>query len=304
MPKKKSINILENKYLSFLISQEVRSEPFHDKLGQLKKFYLPICDKIYLDYKKKKQIKEIGLTGGQGAGKSTITQIIKLILETKYNLSVVYFSIDDFYKTLSERIKLSKKFHQLFKTRGVPGTHDTSLIKKTFLNLRKKNFKSMTIPRFDKSKDDRFPKKKWQKITKQPEIIIFEGWCVGAKAQEKKILKKSINILEKKNDANLKWRSKINYELNNEYKEIFSKIDKLIFLKVPNFECVYKWRLLQEKKLQLTSNGKKIMSPIQVRKFIMHYERITKQMFSDLTNKAYSVLYLDKKHRFNKIKFN
>ena len=102
----------------------------------------------------------------------------------------------------------------------------------------------------------------------------------------------------------MKWRSKINYELNNEYKEIFSKIDKLIFLKVPNFECVYKWRLLQEKKLQLTSNGKKIMSPIQVRKFIMHYERITKQMFSDLTNKAYSVLYLDKKHRFNKIKFN
>jgi len=304
MPKKKSINTLENKYLSFLISQEVKSEPFHDKLGQLKKFYLPICDKIYLDYKKKKQIKVIGLAGGQGAGKSTITQIIKLILETKYNLSVVYFSIDDFYKTLSERIKLSKKFHQLFKTRGVPGTHDTSLIKKTFLNLRKKSFKSMTIPRFDKSKDDRFPKKKWQKITKQPEIIIFEGWCVGAKAQEKKILKKPINILEKKNDANLKWRSKINYELNNEYKEIFSKIDKLIFLKVPNFECVYKWRLLQEKKLQLTSNGKKIMSPIQVRKFIMHYERITKQMFSDLTNKAYSVLYLDKKHRFNKIKFN
>ena len=198
MPKKKSINTLENKYLSFLISQEVKSEPFHDKLGQLKKFYLPICDKIYLDYKKKKQIKVIGLAGGQGAGKSTITQIIKLILETKYNLSVVYFSIDDFYKTLSERIKLSKKFHQLFKTRGVPGTHDTSLIKKTFLNLRKKSFKSMTIPRFDKSKDDRFPKKKWQKITKQPEIIIFEGWCVGAKAQEKKILKKPINILEKK----------------------------------------------------------------------------------------------------------
>ena len=304
MPKKKSINTLENKYLSFLISQEVKSEPFHDKLGQLKKFYLPICDKIYLDYKKKKQIKVIGLAGGQGAGKSTITQIIKLILETKYNLSVVYFSIDDFYKTLSERIKLSKKFHQLFKTRGVPGTHDTSLIKKTFLNLRKKSFKSMTIPRFDKSKDDRFPKKKWQKITKQPEIIIFEGWCVGAKAQEKKILKKPINILEKKNDANLKWRSKINYELNNEYKEIFSKIDKLIFLKVPNFECVYKWRLLQEKKLQLTSGSKKTMSPLQVRGFIMYYERITMQMLKDLPNKAYAVLYLDKQHRFNKIKFN
>ena len=82
------------------------------------------------------------------------------------------------------------------------------------------------------------------------------------------------------------------------------EIDRLIFLKVPNFECVYKWRLLQEKKLQLTSSGKKIMSATQVRKFIMYYERITMQMLKDLSNKAYAVLYLDKKHRFSKIRFN
>jgi|TARA_B110000259_G_scaffold71969_1_gene84625 D-glycerate 3-kinase len=296
--------ILEKTYLSFLAKQEVRSEPFHDKLGQLNKFYLPICEKIYQDYKKNKKIKIIGLTGGQGAGKSTITQIIKLILEKKYNLSIVYFSIDDFYRTSSERIKLSKKIHQLFRTRGVPGTHDTNLLKITLLNLRKKNFKPLSIPRFDKSKDERFPRTKWQKIKKQPQIIIFEGWCVGAKPQEKKYLKKSINILEKKYDANLTWRTKVNYELQNEYAKIFNKINRLIFLKVPSFECVYKWRLLQEKKLQLTSKGKKIMSPIQIRKFIMYYERITKQMLVDLTKKAYAVLYLDKKHRFNKIKFN
>jgi len=78
----------------------------------------------------------------------------------------------------------------------------------------------------------------------------------------------------------------------------------LIFLKVPNFECVYKWRLLQEKKLQLTSKSKKIMSPAQIKNFIMYYERITKQMLVGLTKRAYAVLYLDKKHRFTKIKFN
>ena len=79
---------------------------------------------------------------------------------------------------------------------------------------------------------------------------------------------------------------------------------KLIFLKVPSFDCVYKWRLLQEKKLQLTSKNKKIMSPLQVREFIMYYERITMQMIKDLPSKAHVVLYLDKQHRFNKIKFN
>jgi len=304
MLKNNIIEVLEKKYLNFLSTQEIQSKPFYDKLGQLKNFYIPICEKINIDYKKNNKIKIIGLAGGQGAGKSTITQIIKLILETKYNLSVVYFSIDDFYKTSSERIKLSKKVHHLFRTRGVPGTHDTSLIKKTFLNLTRKRFKPLSIPRFDKSKDDRFPKNKWQIIKKQPQIVIFEGWCVSAKSQEKKYLKKPINILEKNYDLNLKWRSKVNYELKNDYKKIFNKIDKLIFLKVPNFNCVYKWRLLQEKKLQLTSSGKKIMSPIQVREFIMYYERITKQMLIDLTKQASVVLYLDEKHRFNKIKFN
>ena len=78
----------------------------------------------------------------------------------------------------------------------------------------------------------------------------------------------------------------------------------LIFLKVPSFDCVYKWRLLQEKKLKLTSKGKKIMSTLQVREFIMYYERITMQMIKDLPSKADVVLYLDKQHRFNQIKFN
>jgi len=304
MLKKKTTNILENKYLKFLATQEVHNEPFQDKLGQLNKFYLPMCKKIFLDYKKNKKIRIIGLSGGQGAGKSTITQIIKLILVIKYNLNIVYFSIDDFYKTLAERIELSKKTHQLFRTRGVPGTHDISLIKKTLENLCRKKFKPLIIPRFDKSSDDRFPKNKWQKIKKQPQIIIFEGWCVGANPQEKKYLKRSINILERKDDSNLKWRSKVNYELRNNYKIIFKKINKLIFLKVPSFECVYKWRLLQEKKLQLTSGGKKIMSRTQVGKFIMYYEKTTKQMLLDLTKKAHVVLYLDNKHKFNKIRFN
>ena len=304
MLKKISASILERKYLNFISTQEVRTKPFNNKLGQLKNFYLPVCEKIYQDYKKNKKIKIIGLSGGQGAGKSTITQIIKLILTNKYNLKVVYFSIDDFYKTLEERKKLSKNIHELFITRGVPGTHDTKLLNKIIFNLTKKKFTPVFIPCFDKSTDDRFSKKKWQKITQQPQIIIFEGWCVGANSQRGKDLIKPINILEKKRDPSLIWRTKVNNELKNEYKKIFNKIDKLIFLKVPNFECVYKWRLLQEKKLQLTSKGKKIMSGLEVGEFIMYYERITKQMFKDLSKKAYAVLYLDKKHRFNRIKFN
>ena len=304
MLKHSSVNILEKKYLNFLSSQKIRSKPFHNKINQLNNFYLPVCEKIYRYYKKNKKIKIIGLTGGQGAGKSTITQILKLILEIKYNLIVVCFSIDDFYKTLSERTSLAKNINKLFKTRGVPGTHDTKLINKIFINLNKKKFKSTLIPRFDKSRDDRFPKKYWQKIKKKPQIIIFEGWCVGAAPQKNKELLKPINILERREDIDLKWRSEVNKKLKNEYKKIFSKINMYIFLKVPSFNCVYKWRLLQERKLQLTSKGKKTMSPLQVREFIMYYERITLQMLKNLSHKAHTVLYLNEQHRINKIKFN
>ena len=304
MLKYSSTNIVEKEYLRFLSTQEIKNKPFHNKIGQLNDFYLPVCKKIYQNYKKNKKIKIIGLTGGQGAGKSTITQVLKLILEIKYNLSIVYFSIDDFYKTSRERADLAKRVNKLFKTRGVPGTHDTNFIKKIFIDLTKKKFRPVLIPRFDKLKDDRSPKKFWQKIEQQPNIIIFEGWCVGATPQQNKNLLKPINILEKKQDLNLKWRLRVNKELKNAYKKIFDKINMLIFLKVPSFDCVYKWRLLQEKKLQLTSKGKKIMSPLQIREFIMYYERITMQMIKDLPHKAHAVLYLDKQHRFIKIKFN
>ena len=48
---------VKKKYFKFLSSQEVMSEPFRDKLGQLNKFYLPISEMIKEDYIKKKKQK-------------------------------------------------------------------------------------------------------------------------------------------------------------------------------------------------------------------------------------------------------
>ena len=45
------------KYLKFLSSQEVMSEPFRDKLGQLNKFYLPISRMIKEEYLREKKLK-------------------------------------------------------------------------------------------------------------------------------------------------------------------------------------------------------------------------------------------------------
>ena len=296
---------VKKKYLKFLSSQEVMSEPFRDKLGQLKKFYLPISQMIKEEYfNEKKKTKIIGLTGGQGTGKSTISNILKIILKEAYGLETVIFSIDDFYKTLSERKIMSKKICNLFVTRGVPGTHDTNMLFNSIKNLKSDKFTKFMIPKFDKSSDERLSKNKWLKIKKKPNIVIFEGWCVGVTQQKNKDLIKPINDLEKQEDKKRIWRRKVNLEIKKNYKKIFDLIDKLIFLKVPNFKYVLKWRLLQEKKLRITGKGNKIMSNKEINKFIMYYERLTKHMLKILPKSADAIISIDHKHRLKSIKFN
>ena len=295
---------VKKKYLKFLSSQEVMSEPFRDKLSQLNKFYIPISKMIKEEFLKKKGTKVIGLAGGQGTGKSTISNILKIILKEAYGLKVVIFSIDDFYKTLIERKKMSKKISALFSTRGVPGTHDTKMLYKCIKNLKNKKFKRFMIPKFDKSIDDRSFKSRWLKVKEKPNIVIFEGWCVGVTAQKKKDLITPINKLEKHKDKKKIWRKRVNLELKKNYKKIFNLIDKLIFLKVPSFEYVFKWRLLQEKKLRITASGNKTMTDKEISNFIMYYERLTKHMLKILPKTADTVISIDKKHRLKSIQFN
>ena len=295
--------MIKNEYLKFLKKQEVVGKPIIDKLGKLNNFYIPLSEWIYSIYKKDNKTKIIGLSGGQGAGKSTITKVLKLILKKKYGINLCVFSIDDFYKTKSERVKMSKKIHPLFYTRGVPGTHDLNLLNKIIKKLKQKEFKTVLIPKFNKSIDDRFNKNKWQKIKTPPNIILFEGWCVGARNQKNSELKKSLNKLERKHDRDLRWRKMVNNQLKYQYKKLFNKIDKLVYLKAPNFKYIFQWRLLQEQKLKLTSKSKNTMSKSKVKEFIMFYERITKYMMKDFSKLSDLTIFLDGKHRSKKMKF-
>ena len=55
--------------------------------------------------------------------------------------------------------------------------------------------------------------KKLAKNYKRPDIIIFEGWCVGANHELITKLSNPVNILEKKEDGKLTGE-KVNNELN------------------------------------------------------------------------------------------
>ena len=122
--------------------------------------------------------------------------------------------------------------------------------------------------------------------------------------KKKKDLLLPINTLEKEKDKKRSWRNFVNVKLKTKYKRIFKFIDTTIFLKVPSFKHVYNWRLLQEKKLKMTSGGKKTMNNSQIKNFIMFYERITKNMIKVLNKKAEFVIKIDSKHKLKSIHKN
>ena len=185
-------------------------------------------------------------------------------------------------------------------TRGVPGTHDVNMMLDFFKKTKSKNFKKIDIPNFNKAVDDRYPKKNWYKIKEKPDIIIFEGWCVGARAEVNKTLKKSINSLEKVKDQKLIWRKHVNQQLKTKYKKLYSQLNCMIYLKAKNFSLLQKWRLKQEYKLRLNSkksSGNKIMNKGDVINFMQTYQRITENMFKKMPKYASIVLNLNSNHQ-------
>ena len=289
----------------FISSQETKRDKFKNKDRMIKSFLIPVSFWVSKKmYKKKPLI--IGLAGGQGSGKTTISSILTLILQKYFKLNVFKVSIDDFYKTRKDRKLLSKKKHPLLMTRGVPGTHDVELMLNFFKKVKSKNFKSLTVPKFNKAIDDRCKKSLWYKLKSKPDVIIFEGWCVGAKAQTNKQLKKPINSLEKVYDKGIKWRSHVNNQLKTKYKTLFKQLDGLLYLKAKNFNLLREWRIKQERKLWVRTKNKinsKIMSSGDIINFMQTYQRITQQMFKDAIKNSSIIMNLNSNHQIQNIKF-
>ena len=289
----------------FISSQETKRDKFKNKEKMIKSFLIPVSFWIVKKINKKKPL-IIGLAGGQGSGKTTISSILTLILQKYFKLNVFKISIDDFYKTRRDRKIISITKHPLLMTRGVPGTHDVDLILKFFKKVKLKSFKNLTVPKFNKAIDDRCKKSLWHKLKSKPDVVIFEGWCVGAKAQTNKQLKTPINSLERVYDQDIKWRSHVNTQLKTKYKILFKQLDGLLYLKAKNFNILRNWRLKQERKLWVQTKNKKnlkIMSSGDVINFMQTYQRITQQMFKDAIKNSSIIMNLNSYHQIQTIKF-
>lgn len=229
----------------------------------------------------------IGLSGGQGCGKSTLCALIKDACEFLGDKAAI-LGIDDFYLTRTDRARLSKEIHELFITRGPPGTHDIQDLLSAVKLLRRA--KSCVVPVFDKGLDERIGTRV---IRSDVNRIIVEGWCVGARMEPRTRLNRPINSLESNRDTEGVWRNWVNQQLAGPYQELWSMFDELVFVKVPNIESVRKWRLQQE----LERPAHLRMDEAGVHTFVEHYERITRWMLDDLSTSADIVVELDDSHQ-------
>lgn len=275
-----------------------------DFIRSLDTLYLPFSSWLASQHQEKPIV--IGINGSQGSGKSTLTRIIHCILENIFDKSVVSLSIDDLYKSKHQRLMLAKETHPLLVTRGVPGTHDTELGISILKHLKNQQSSEIKIPRFDKSIDDQATESSWNKVDKPCDIIIFEGWCVGSIPEDKKDLLQAVNSLEKFEDIDGTWRAFVNQKLANEYSDLFALIDILVMLKIPNFEKVHEWRSLQEHKLKQSVTSEQrdsaIMNNDDIKRFIMHYERITRHTLNEMPGRADVVFNIGNDHQIQSVK--
>ncbi|MDC1154606.1 uridine kinase [Candidatus Pelagibacter sp.] len=299
-------NKVKKDCLKFIKSQETKIDKFKNKEKMIKSFLIPLCFWISKKADKKRPY-FVGLAGGQGTGKTTTSSLIKIILIKYFKLKVFRISIDDFYKTRKERINLSKKVHPMLLTRGVPGTHDINMMLSFFKNVKSKKFRRLKLPTFNKAIDDRFNKKNWYDLKDKPDVIIFEGWCVGAKSEKNHTLKKTINSMEKLKDQKQIWRKYVNHQLKSKYKKLYLQLNCLIYLKAQNFSLLQKWRLKQERKLWLNSKRRsklKIMNKKDVISFMQTYQRITQNMFRYMPQYASIILNLNTNHQIKSAVYN
>jgi D-glycerate 3-kinase len=242
----------------------------------------------------------VGIAGAQGTGKSTATALLAILLERGLDLRAVQLSLDDVYLPRAARAALARDVHPLLATRGVPGTHDLALGIRVLEALRAAGEGDRVhMPRFDKAHDDRMPEATWPELTGPFDVVLFEGWCIGARAEPAAALADPLNALEREQDPDGAWRRYVNAQLAGPYRMLFDPIDLLIFLAAPDLASSLAWRTRQEHELAARSpKGAAVMTDAQVAQFVQYYERISRHMLSEVPARADVVMRLDGEHGY------
>ena len=240
-----------------------------------------------------------GICGAQGSGKTTLAHALEAEL-ARHGKRALTLSLDDFYLPLVDREALSERVHPLCRTRGVPGTHDMALYARVVEALALAGPADETrLPVFSKLDDDRLPQDKWVRHVGRPDILLFEGWCVGARPQAADGHQGPINDLEAKEDADGIWRRWWQDQLAEDDWPCWRNLDPLVLIRVPGIESVVQSRIRQEVGLAAAEPGKPAMDEAAIRRFVAHYERLTLHIWEDMPDRAHVLIDRDDSFTFS-----
>jgi D-glycerate 3-kinase len=274
-------------------------------LETLEQLYVPLSGWVAKLHERKRAPLVLGIAGAQGTGKSTLAALLAIVLADGLGLRALTLSLDDLYLTRSERERRARELHPLLRTRGVPGTHDTELGERVLAELcAARRGEQVAYPRFDKASDDRAPRQDWPVWEGPTDVVLFEGWCLGAQAQSDAALIAPINALERDEDCDSRFRRYVNAQLAGSYRALFARIDGLVFLMAPDMASVRSWRGAQERELAARAhpNAPGVMSAQQLERFVQHFERISRSMLAQMPARADIVLELASDHGYKAVR--
>lgn len=234
----------------------------------------------------------IGISGAQGAGKTTLCAALAAAYEQAGH-ALVTLSLDDFYLPRAARAKLAAQVHPLCAVRGVPGTHDVGLL--AFVLEHLAAGQEVALPRFSKAVDDVLPEKDWPVFTGRADIVLLEGWCVGAHADD--LPPTPCNALERAEDPHGIWKA-WSRDAAKAYEPLWEMLDALALIRPPGFEDVINARWSQEQELQASTGRSQFHSRAEVERFCQHYESWTRGLWEHLPARADMVIARDADFNF------
>ncbi|MEY3255311.1 MAG: hypothetical protein RLZZ29_442 [Cyanobacteriota bacterium] len=271
--------------------------PTQAMLQVLWDLWLPLGMKIASQRQKLGRPLIQGILGGQGTGKTTMSRILCLILQ-ELGYSTLSLSLDDLYKTYSDRLTLMQQDPRLI-WRGPPGTHDIDLGLSVLDQIRQGN-SPVTVPRFDKSAYSGAGDRTTPEIVTNVDIVLFEGWFVGVLPIDPQAFTTAPPPIITDDDR--AFARDMNHQLQA-YLPLWQRLDSLIALDPSDYRCSLEWRKQAERKMIVA--GKSGMNDPQIEEFVnyfwrsLHPELLIKPLL--ISSKVDLVIQVNTDHSFGAI---